>query len=147
MQVAANFANDNKFILLANIFLITLDLECLFCCQSSLLIYILCEKPQSWYQSTLFKFGGSSWTWSHLLCYTALLGTNCVKKREVWAMDTSRIHSRPFQLGEIKSIFNARLQQEDWYCPHWKLFWYFCVSKILSQHVHFPNYHIIFALI
>lgn len=59
LQVAANFANDNKFILLANIFLITLVLGCLFCCQSFSLIYILCEKPSS-YQSTLFKFDGSS---------------------------------------------------------------------------------------
>lgn len=58
LQVAANFANDSKFILIANIFLITLVLKCLLRCQSSPLIYVLCEKTLS-YHSTLFKFDGS----------------------------------------------------------------------------------------
>lgn len=41
LQVTANFANDNKFILIANIFLITLVLKCLLHCQSSSLMYVL----------------------------------------------------------------------------------------------------------
>ena len=58
LQVTANFANDNKFILIANIFLITLVLKCLLHCQSSSLVYVLCEKTLS-YRSTLSKLGGS----------------------------------------------------------------------------------------
>lgn len=54
LQVTANFANDNKFILIANIFLITLVLKCLLHCQSSSLMCSL-KKTLS-YQSTL-----SSW--------------------------------------------------------------------------------------
>lgn len=58
LQVTANFANDNKFILIANIFLITLVLKCLLHCQSSSLIYVLREKTLS-DRSTLSKLGGS----------------------------------------------------------------------------------------
>lgn len=38
LPVTANFANDNEFILIANIFLITLVLKCLLHCQLSSLI-------------------------------------------------------------------------------------------------------------
>lgn len=107
------------------------------------------RKPSS-YQSTLFKFGGSSWTWSHLLCHTALLGTIYPRRRGRRGLQIlwERIHSCPFQFGEKKKAFSRLwLQEEKWHCLPWKLFLYFCVSKTLSQCLHFPNYHTMFALI
>lgn len=93
LQVAANFANDNKFILLANIFLITLVVECLSCCQSSSLIYILCEKAfvisinpfQVWWQQlNLISPSLSHSPAGHHLP---------LKEREAWAADSSRKNS------------------------------------------------------
>lgn len=52
LQETANFTNDNKFILIANIFLITLVLKCLLPCQSCSLISVPCEMTLS-YQSSL----------------------------------------------------------------------------------------------
>lgn len=77
MQVAANFANDNKFILIANTFLITLVLTCLLCCQSSALIYVLCGKTLS-HPSSLVAAAESDFTF----LVTQLSGHHLSKGRE-----------------------------------------------------------------
>lgn len=54
------------------------------------------------------------------------------------------VHS---SLERKKAFSRLWLQEEKWHCLPWKLFLYFCVSKTLSQCLHFPNYHTMFALI
>lgn len=102
MQVAANFANDNKFILIANIFLITLVLKCLLRCQSSALIYMLCGKTLS-YQSSLVAAAESDFTF----LVTQLGRAPFVQgQREAVPNSSSRIHGFPLPLRE-KSYFKG----------------------------------------
>ena len=99
LQVTANSANDNKFILIANIFLITLVLNCLLHCQSSPLIYVLCERLCHINQpfSNLVAAAGSDFTF----LVTQLSWAPFVQRqREAFPTKSSRIHGFPFQLRE-----------------------------------------------
>lgn len=105
LQVTANSANDNKFILIANIFLITLVLTCLLRWQSSPLVRVLCGRLCHINQpfSSWVTAAGSDFTF----LVTQLSWAPFVQRqRETFPTKSSRTHGFAVQLQK-SGVFKA----------------------------------------